>query len=190
MKMSMTIGRRSYSLQFLVDSKHVFLLIFIISISSCSALQIGISPAKINLSGFVGEDICSSVEIKSDYYGNLNGDIRFGKNMNIENNINNFNIEPEKIGIRVEYPKTLRIEKDTRDIKICLNSDREIETKGVLLYYPDEGYAGVGSLIFATIRENILKKQVITGLFIMQGFLIGDLLIILVVGRKLKKFSE
>ncbi len=114
-----------------------------------SAAKIGISPSEIFFSGNINEKICRSITVYSDSSGSLLGNSRW--NFIDTRDIKDYNIEDEELGIKLDYPNLIKINKN-KTVEICLTAIMPGKYYGALIYYTETKYAGVGIWISADIK--------------------------------------
>lgn len=156
-----------------------FVLIFIlISIGFVSSLEIGISPAHIELYGAKGQKLCENISVYSDRNINVLFESRWSKDDSRD--INNYQIEPEEIGIEVYAPDKITLEKDMeRNIEVCFEANKKGDFYGAVIFESENGYASVGSWVYIKINN----EKGITGYSVSQNnankLFIGGALLIL-----------
>jgi hypothetical protein len=132
-----------------------FTLIFIFIIFSLiilvSATRIGISPTYLNFNGSANEKICLNFSMSSDFNGNIIGETKWS--LYESKNIRDYSLQAEELGIIVDFPENIKIEKSTPS-EICITAGKPGEYNGALIYKTENSYAGVGLWINVKINGN------------------------------------
>ena len=142
----------------------------LILISSVYAIQLRISPAKIEFNLSVGEEVCNEINIFSDYNGDIIGNAKWSKVYS--KNIKNYLLNAEELKLKVEFSERIRID-NSEKTQVCLTAEEPGEYYGALLYNTEKSPAGVGIWIFVKVSGetgNRLIGKVIEDNFIYSNY--------------------
>jgi len=130
--------------------RKLFILIFIIFLSSfVSAVELGVSPGRIE---FFGE--CENVTIFAT--GKIIAEDKWSK-IN-SNNLDDYNLNSRNAGVEIKYEKNF-IVNGNKKIPVCIEG--EGEHFGVLLFRQEGSMAGVGSWLYVDINnKNEIRKEI------------------------------
>src|SRR3989344_7726770 len=104
--------------------KRLFLFIFLILLflDVSSAVNLGISPPKIEFNGYVNKKICKNVMIYAkNYNGYLLGEDKW-KDGEGSVNLNQYDKDSDFFNINIDYSKEYKVDKKDykKEIKVCI----------------------------------------------------------------------
>lgn len=171
----------------------ISLLFFILLLSFCSALTLGISPEKIKLSGEINKEICGNFSIIGNENSLFLGEVRWS--MENSKDINRYVVSSQEIKINAFFPK----EASSGKYQICLSSEKAEEYYGILMYKLKDSSYGIGTWIELNIKQekSVQNILLVTGkiihsnnlekIFLFTPFLFLVVLILLLIKLKNKK---
>ncbi|OGJ13293.1 hypothetical protein A3K82_01925 [Candidatus Pacearchaeota archaeon RBG_19FT_COMBO_34_9] len=161
----------------------------------CS-LELGISPAYLNLETRTGKEICENMTIYSDRNIDIIIKDRWteaGKSRELKD----YNLSAEDMGIKIIFPERIHVSANKKEnIKICFSGEKEGIFYGAVLFDSEGGYATIGSWISLNVTEGEKKNFIsLTGMtigakksisYIMSGLSVALLIVLIVLLLKLK----
>lgn len=133
----------------------ITLFVLLIFVNFSYAIELGISPPKIEFRGETNEKICNSVTLYvKDFKGYLVGEDRWKEGEN-SRDVNQYNLKSDDMNIKMDYNDKIEIKKtDTKKkINICITAEDEGVYYGVLLFNAENSFAGVGGWVVLNIKE-------------------------------------
>jgi len=131
----------------------LFILVFVIKVS---ALELSISPYKLNFSVLGYQRMCKNISLSSDKNIIVTCQDRWTKN-NFSKNIIDYKDSVEMLSINILYEKSFIIEKSKKTIEVCISGEKDGKYYGVLLC--NSGNAGVGSWLDVEIKETEKERK-------------------------------
>jgi len=135
--------------------KFVLLFGFLFLLSFSSALQLGVSPAHLNLSIGTNQKVCSKVIIDSDKQITINLEDKWNKIQN--KNLSEYNFSAKEVGMEIFFPKSFLIN-GNKEIEICFLSKKSGKYYGII-FYSGDGFAGVGQWVEIKTGYNFLPNS-------------------------------
>lgn len=128
----------------------LFLIIIctILCISFCFALNFGISPQKIELTGKTNEIICKDFSVLGDNQSIFQGTIKWSKTLT--NNLIDYNLSSSDLRISYNFPELTNPGK----YEICLSTKISGIYYGVLMYRLKDSPYGIATWIELKINQN------------------------------------
>ena len=126
---------------------------FIFLINFVCANEIGISPAKIDFSGKIGDVICKEITLFTQDKEVLSGGDRWSAKDSRE--LGDYNLRADELGIEIDYIKSIEF-KGSQNVEVCIQGLESGVYYGALIYQVDS--AGVGTWIKVNISGDENKK--------------------------------
>ena len=135
--------------------KRLFLFIFLILLflDVSSAVNLGISPPKIEFNGYVNKKICRNVVIYAkDYNGYLMGEDKW-KSGEESRDLNQYDLDSSFFDIKMDYLNEYKVDKKDykKEIKVCITPQEGGIYYGALVFTTENSYASVGSWLILNI---------------------------------------
>ena len=146
----------------------IFLVMLIFLINFVSANEIGISPAKIDFIGKVGDAICKEITLFTKDKEVLSGEDRWSAKDSKE--LKDYNLRADEFGIEIDYIKSIEF-KGSQNVEVCIRGLESGFYYGALIYQVDS--AGVGMWIKVNISGDENKKTN-PGIVRLTGNVISD----------------
>ncbi|MDO8508993.1 MAG: hypothetical protein Q7S27_04895 [Nanoarchaeota archaeon] len=131
----------------------LLLIIGLFLITSCSGLELGVSPPEIVFSGKQGDTICKEIKIFSDKSVNLVLNDSWSEKKLISRNINDYNYNNKKFGITADYHKRAFVDGKYASI-ICLSGENSGRYYGLLKVNSENGNVGLGTWLVLNLSES------------------------------------
>lgn len=141
--------------------KLILLLVIGISfISSCLALELGISPPTLSFKGETRNEICREFKIFSDKEGlSLRLDDKWANKNTLSRDINDYIYNEEKFGIETKYYDKVILDKEYLG-EICIKAKNKGIYYGLLKFNSENGNVGLGSWMIINVTEgNIITLE-------------------------------
>lgn len=153
------------------------LLIVIFLIPIVDAVKLGASNSNINFSMEVNDKECNRVEIGTDYYGNIIGELKFAKTNSP--NIKNYKFDGNYFKIKTEYEKEINFKKPgNKETEICLTAKNPGNYSGLIIYKTNGKNAAIGIFINIIVKERKIDKNM--ALLLTPSIFLSVLLILLI----------
>jgi hypothetical protein len=163
------------------------IMIIVLNMILVNAGQLSITPAELFINASLNEKTCGKIKITSDYTGNLLGELKWSEGSKKEPK--DYKFSSEYFKLNETYPKNIYfLGKDRKEAKICFTSKKAGSYNGLLVYYTQNGYAGIGIWVHLTVVKSELGKTKIF-LYSSPTILLSVLLFLLVLNNK-KYLSE
>ncbi len=169
----------------------IFLFLIIISISFCSAVDVGISPGAIKLSEKQNEMLCANFTIIGENENIFNGNIKWSNENSRK--INDYIIPSEKLKINAAIPSGIK----AGPHQICISSSRGGDYYGALMYKLNNSSYGIGTWIELKVEggdsiQNVLSLtgESVKGTEIQKVFLFSPILFLIILFILLKKLKS
>ena len=169
----------------------IFLFLIIISISFCSAVDIGISPGTIKLFEKQNEVVCANFTIIGGNENFFNGNIKWSNENSRK--INDYATSSEKLKINATIPSGIKSGK----YQICVSSSKGGDYYGALMYRLNNSSYGIGAWIELKVEggdsiQNILSLtgESVKEIKIQKIFLFSPILLLIILFLLLKKLKS
>lgn len=188
--------------------KIIFLFLLVLLTNFCSALEIGITPAEINIDIYEGETICKNITLFSSTPLMFSGQDFWNKE-NTRNLADYASTKPAEITLN--YTKRVLVDKN-KTTTICISAKEQGKYSSALVYTTEQGSAAVGTWLNITANSKTNKttfNNILTGsaikesssylnpssylfvlLLLVLFFLLVILLVILYKKEKVKTFKK
>jgi hypothetical protein len=144
-----------------------FLLLFFLQL--ISSLELGLSPAYLDLEGKAEEKVCQNVSVYADRDINVTIKDKWTK-IDGSRKIKDYNLSREDINIKVISPERIPISAgEKRKIEVCFSGKNAGNFYGAILFESDRGYANIGSWVNLKITKS-QKNNIIS----LTGEVIGE----------------
>jgi hypothetical protein len=136
--------------------KLILVLVFFLLINFVSAVQLVVSPAKLEFEGNTNEKMCKTIQITSDFIGEIITNSKWSDFLS--NNINDYQLIDDEVGVVFDKEQIINSNEETQEKEICFTFEDPGEYHGALLFNTKGAYAGVGIWIKANINGESKPK--------------------------------
>ncbi len=181
-----------------MNKRIVFIFIlFLFFLQLISSLELGLSPAYLNLETKVGEQVCQNTTIYADKSIDITIKDRWTE-VEKSRNLRDYNLSREDMNIKSVFPGKISVSANKKkEVEVCFLPEKAGRFYGAVLFESENGYASVGSWIELNVTEkkgiiSLTGKMIGTGenmSYILTGinFVLGIVLLFLLLRLKKKR---
>lgn len=130
----------------------IFLFLFFLQL--VSPLEMGLSPAYLNLEEKIGEQICKNISVYADKPVDIIIRDRW-TGVEKSKNLREYNLSREDFNIKIVSSEKISISADEKkSTEICFSGENAGNFYGAILFESENGYASVGSWVNLNITKN------------------------------------
>ena len=140
--------------------KFIFLSLIIFIIESVFAVELRLSPPKIEFNMLENQEICENVSVSSsNYRGILLTEDRWIEKGRNNKKIQEHNLSSDKLGLKVSYKKEIEIiPGKTEKIKLCI-SGKSGFYHGAFIVKSESNAVGIGNWISVNITKQEIHRE-------------------------------
>ena len=141
----------------------LLILVLLLSINLCSALQISVSPSELNLKLNTHEETCKNITISASSDLLITGEDRWTK-IQGSKDLKDYELSSSDLGIEVSYKKQFIVH-NKKQLEVCINARNQGVYNGALIF--SHKSLAVGNWIIIDVSGT--SSDSLTGSFIGQN---------------------